>query len=244
MFKRFMLKNKKKSLFFCLTLITIVLFGCDSTKDQSFSLDEDRCTFDQFKIQIKELKNEISNLKYEVNNLSKSEEMDGLSEIKEEIKRLNDESVENTLELFYIKRATMPNPIVINLKESSGFCKINTEYGIFLVGVKETTPYLGGYKVKFKIGNITSAEFFDPKIKLKWNRSYEKYSQLAKEKKEIPCYKEWSANAKEKEYSISKKLEPNTWNIIEVFIDAPIEELDYVKFSIEELSSVTMFSES
>jgi hypothetical protein len=169
---------------------------------------------------------------------------DELSTLKIDLKDLQKYYWESEQDIWDIKFATMPNNVHFNLKEKGGFSRVNSSIGIFFVSVEEVHPYLDCYKVIFIIGNPYAISFVDPTIKLKWNRTYEKYLYECKEKGVTPKYSEYIALSKEKEFSIIKDLKPKTWNQVELVLNATVDELENVRFSFTSTGTISMSVES
>jgi hypothetical protein len=100
--------------------------------------------------------------------------------------------------------------------DKRGFGRVDSTAGSFLVAVADTTPYLDGFKVKFRIGNINSAAYENTKLKLTW------FSRT----KSFP--------RKQKEESLTECLSAGTWNPIEVILpNTKAEELGRIKVQLE-----------
>ena len=51
---------------------------------------------------------------------------------------------------------------------SAGYDQVNTPMATFLVACDDATPYLNGFKLNLRIGNLTMATFSAPELRLRW----------------------------------------------------------------------------
>lgn len=207
----------------CLALIFILAVGCDKGKaPKEYISNEEMIPF--------------------IDRLQALEEE--LSTLKTDLKDLNKYYWDSEQDIMDIKLAVMPNEAPLNLKEIRGFKRVNSAEGSFFISVEEVIPYLDGYKVVFEIGNPYAISFSNPTINLKWNRTIEKYLEECKTKGVKPNYSVFKALAKEKEFPIIKELKPNTWNRVELILNATVDELENVRFSIPSTGTIRMNVES
>jgi len=86
---------------------------------------------------------------------------------------------------------------------SSGFSRIDTSNGFFLVSVKKLTPYADGHKITLSIGNPLAASYTDIKVKIRWGKRYNK--TLGK-------YSDWEKTFHETEETILGRTAGGAWN--------------------------------
>lgn len=111
---------------------------------------------------------------------------------------------------------------------SRQYQRLDTKIGSLLVSVESAEPYLDGYKVRLNIGNPSYVTYTGFKLKVKWAKKYDssKFSYAS--------WSEWSKSIREKEIPFTEKLEPGTWNEVELILSpASADQLGYVRLSIE-----------
>jgi hypothetical protein len=92
---------------------------------------------------------------------------------------------------------------------SKGFQRIDSDTGSFLVSCEDVTPYLDGYKIRLRIGNLSSATYNGFKLTVKWGRAMPTTVDQA----------DGGTNSlKEKEMSFTEDLRPGAWNSVEVVL--------------------------
>ena len=91
--------------------------------------------------------------------------------------------------------------------EEQGYDVSRTKFGPFTVSTRGATPYLDGYKVKLRIGNLTNANFNGAKLKLGWGPQYDSQKP-----------EEWEKSQKKREISITNMLASGSFTDVEVVL--------------------------
>lgn len=86
---------------------------------------------------------------------------------------------------------------------SSGFSRIDTPNGFFLVSVKRLTPYADGHKITLSIGNPLAASYKDIKVKIRWGKRYNRA---------FGKYSDWEKTFHETEETILGRTAAGAWN--------------------------------
>ena len=106
---------------------------------------------------------------------------------------------------------------------SSGYARIDTTSGTFLVVVTDFKPYANGYRLGLKVGNPSAARYSDAKLKLKWGKPWDAKIQ--------PSSEEWEKSLHQAETAI-RELRPATWNRASVVLSPAVaEDTGYVQIS-------------
>lgn len=232
----------------------VLLLGISSCSDSSNQLNDSYKTskniedlndkFDNLSSKIEELENvnskfkktleQIENLESRIKDIEIDAILDTLELVrtKEFYKHIH----ETNLEFEKVKENICDSTVVFNLKCKDGYSKINSDGIILLVSVHNVSPYLEGYKVVFRVGNLTSANFNNPKVTVSWNKErfkfLQNYSDKTKDISEI--FDIWKKQSKHVNYTSVVDLKPASWNYIEVLLTpATLEEIEDVEFKIE-----------
>lgn len=100
-----------------------------------------------------------------------------------------------------------------------------TKFGPFTVSSRGATPYLDGFKIKLRIGNLTNAKFNGAKLNISWGPPYDNKSSN---------YEEWSKNQKKKTVDLTTSFSPGAFNDIEIALTpANAEEIKSFTVGIE-----------
>jgi len=91
--------------------------------------------------------------------------------------------------------------------EQQGYDVAKTKFGPFTVSTRGATPYLDGYKINLRIGNLTNANFNGAKLKLGWGPPYDPKK-----------HEEWEKAQKKREISITNKLASGSFTDVEVIL--------------------------
>jgi len=106
-----------------------------------------------------------------------------------------------------------------------GYDIAKTKFGPFTVSSRGATPYLDGFKVKLRIGNLTNAKFNGAKLNISWGPPYDS--------KKIK-YEEWKKNQKKQTFDLTNSFSPGTFNDIEIALTpAKSEEIKSFTVGIE-----------
>lgn len=107
-----------------------------------------------------------------------------------------------------------------------GYQRIDTTSGVFLVSVKNVTPYVDGFRVTCNVGNPSSATFSGFKVKAKWGPRRDFKSKGFN-------FAQWQALLREKELSLTESLRPGAWNPVTfVLSPAKADEFGYLELSL------------
>ena len=118
---------------------------------------------------------------------------------------------------------------VFDAADSTGFSRINSESGFFLVSLKNVEPYLDGYRVTVKVGNPLSADYSNLKFDVSWGKKYES-KDAANDPK---AFQNWQASLHTKEISMPDKLLSGSWNMIQLVLSpAKSDELGYISIKL------------
>ena len=113
------------------------------------------------------------------------------------------------------------------------FQRLDSDTSYFLVIIDDANPYLNGYRLKLRIGNLSSATFAHVALTIKWAKAYE-YKNFTSD-----SYNLWEKSVHEKETTLSANLEPGSWNsvVIDLIPCAP-DEMGYLEASIKSPSVI------
>lgn len=112
--------------------------------------------------------------------------------------------------------------------DDKGYSFVRTEHGTFLINIDKAEPYLDGHKVTFRIGNMTSAKFSKPKLKIEYGPRMKEEGDVTKN------YEEYISSRKNKDESILLDLAPGSYTFVPVTIaPSTAEDLRDVTVSIE-----------
>lgn len=89
--------------------------------------------------------------------------------------------------------------------EEQAYGIAKTNFGAFTISARAVTPYLDGYKIKLRIGNLTSANFNGAKITVSWGPPLDKGN-----------FSEYFKNQKKKEFSVTNQFSSGAFTDLEV----------------------------
>jgi hypothetical protein len=89
--------------------------------------------------------------------------------------------------------------------EQQGYGIAKTNYGTFTVSTNGVTPYLDGFKVKLRIGNLSTANFNGAKISVSWGPPYDEKNA-----------EEYLKNQKKKEFSVTNYFPAGSFTDVQV----------------------------
>lgn len=107
--------------------------------------------------------------------------------------------------------------------EEEGYGVAKTKFGPFTVSTRSATPYLDGFKVKLRIGNLTNANFNWAKLNVSWGPPLDD-----KNSKNI---EEWSKNQRQKEIDLTKGFPSGAFTDVEIVL-TPAKAEDIKTFSV------------
>lgn len=149
--------------------------------------------------------------------------------------------LKGTLELV---RTSGPDPTeaVIDPVEK-GFGIATSRNGHFLIACDGATPYLDGYKISLRIGNVHSLTYNGFQLSCRYGPRYPELPRIdpaASAVASAEAYKRWAddcakwqSSIKEKVVSFTEDLKPGIWNPVS-FVLAPVTpgELGYIRIGI------------
>lgn len=106
--------------------------------------------------------------------------------------------------------------------------RLDNDEAFFVVSLEDATPYLDGYKVIIRIGNLMSARYSGFSLQGTWGPRYDwdKYTDES--------YKKWEAQKQSKEFSFTNALLPGTWNRVELTLPSTAAtQLGFLEISIK-----------
>jgi Protein of unknown function (DUF3251) len=122
-----------------------------------------------------------------------------------------------------------------------GYGRIDTGSGFFLISVKDTTPYLDGYRVTLHIGNPTSARYDGFKLKIAWVSDYPSQKPGESDEDYNKRTEAWSNSGGEKEFSFTDTLYPGAWNTVSLVISpASAQEIRNLTIESMETSNLSL----
>lgn len=139
-------------------------------------------------------------------------------EIGEQIKKLRSELFALELRLSALESgdATVST-------EEEGYDVAKTKFGPFTVSTRGAAPYLDGFKVKLRIGNLTNANFSGAKLNVAWGPPFTEKS-----------VEEWSKNQKKKQIDLTTRFLSGAFTDVEIVLTpAKAEEIKSIAIGIE-----------
>lgn len=140
------------------------------------------------------------------------------SEIGEQIKNLRSELFGLELRLSALESGDASVST-----EEEGYDVAKTKFGPFTVSTRGAVPYLDGFKVKLRIGNLTNANFNGAKLNVAWG------PPLTEKNAE-----EWSMNQKRKKIDLTTRFLSGAFTDVEIVLTpAKAEEIKSITIGIE-----------
>lgn len=200
-----------------LTLIVFVLFiaGCSKDEDSHTS---------------------ISSLEAQVSDLEKRL---ASSEAQAKLLATSIENVQwEVLSKLELESAAIVDP------SSKGYAIARNEYGAFPVILEDAQPYLDGHKLKFQIGNLTSAAMTDVKLKIVYGErdpALPTRDNRLSDRENSKAFRQYLDTVEQNKKSrriltidAGKDLAPASWNIVEVIISpSKPENLGRIEVSVK-----------
>ena len=107
--------------------------------------------------------------------------------------------------------------------EEQGYDIARTKFGPFTVSTRGVTPYLDGFKIRLRVGNLTNADFNGAKLNLGWGPPYEGQK-----------YDEWEKAQKKRQVSVTNRFASGSFTDIEVILTpAKPEEVKSISVGFE-----------
>jgi len=126
-----------------------------------------------------------------------------------------------------VKEVMFPDPkfTMVDLRDK-GFTWIDTSSGKLLIAFDDTVQFVDGYRIKFRLGNPSSATLSGIKVVFKYG--------VAAPSPIGGDLDNWSKGLKTKELTFTESLQPGAWTKLEAVIaPAKTEELGYVSLRIQ-----------
>jgi len=123
-------------------------------------------------------------------------------------------------------KSTDNSEALFDASESSGFSRVDSTSGFFLVSLKNVEPYLDGYKLTLNVGNPLSATYESLKFNVIWGKKLNSADSLT----DANAYSKWEKTLRNKEVTIADKLQPGAWNKVTLVLSpAKSDELGHIK---------------
>ena len=134
-----------------------------------------------------------------------------------------------TWQVVLLNLKSQDNEAVFDAANSTGFSRINTDSGFFLVALKNVEPYLDGYRISLDVGNPLSATYKNLKFNVSWGKKYD-----SKESANDPnAYQKWVSTLHTKEISVVDDLAAGAWNKVQLVLSpAKSDELGYISIKL------------
>jgi uncharacterized coiled-coil protein SlyX len=134
-----------------------------------------------------------------------------------------------SVQVFYLNLKSDNTEGIFDAANSTGFSRINTHSGFFLVALKDVEPYLDGYKVNLDVGNPLAATYKNLKFQVSWGKKFD-INQFTND---ANAYQTWSTNLHSKEISVPDDLSAGTWNKVQLVLSpAKSDELSYISIKL------------
>lgn len=133
---------------------------------------------------------------------------------------------------FKMLRSRVPYKLRFNFKDSNCWKlqKIRSSSGnIFDVAVADLQPYFNGVKFILKMGNNSPSMFESPTINIRWNKRYEGFYHLDKEKRKAARLL-WKKGFKHKEVAVPRLCTGST-SIEVLLFPCTMDELEHVEIT-------------
>jgi outer membrane murein-binding lipoprotein Lpp len=103
--------------------------------------------------------------------------------------------------------------------------RIDTKGGTFLVVLENATPYVDGFRVTCKFGNISSAIYHGFTLKVTWGPRFDA---------KTADWRTWHSSLRETDIPLTNSLQPGAWNSVSfVIAPAKAEEFGYLELGLE-----------
>jgi flagellin-like hook-associated protein FlgL len=116
---------------------------------------------------------------------------------------------------------------------NEGFSRLDTSVGSFAVSLQEVGPYADGVKLRFHVGNLTTATINGATFKVQWGPRMPEMAAEDSFTRYGERYKEWRKALREKEITVTKDLKPGTWNNVTIMLPAKPNELGHIRLSMQ-----------
>lgn len=104
--------------------------------------------------------------------------------------------------------------------EEEGYDVAKTKFGPITVSTRGATPYLDGFKVKLRIGNLTNANFNGAKLNVSWGPPLDEKN-----------IEEWSKNQRKKEIDLTTRFLSGAFTDVEIAL-TPAKAEDIKSFTV------------
>ena len=140
------------------------------------------------------------------------------SELTEQIKKLRSD-----LFVLQFRVSALESGEATVSTEEEGYGVAKTKFGPLTVSTRGATPYLDGFKVKLRIGNLTNANFNGAKLNVAWGPPFDEKN-----------LEEWSKNQKKKEIDLTTHFLSGAFTDVEIALTpAKAEEIKSFTVGIE-----------
>ena len=125
-----------------------------------------------------------------------------LEELKKRVSRLEVQRL-----LLESRIESLESGVATVSTEEQGYSIARTQFGPFTVSTRSATPYLDGYKIKLRFGNLTNADFSGAKLNLGWGPPIEGMEHDA-----------WKSAQKQREVSVTNQFRSGSFTDLEVIL--------------------------
>jgi len=142
------------------------------------------------------------------------------SELSEQIKNLRSD-----LFRLQFKVSALESGDATVSTEEEGYDVAKTKFGPLTVSTRGAMPYLDGFKVKLRIGNLTNADFNGAKLNVAWGPPFDEKNFN---------FEEWSKNQKKKQIDLTTRFHSGAFTDVEITLTpAKAEEIKSFTVGIE-----------
>jgi Protein of unknown function (DUF3251) len=128
-------------------------------------------------------------------------------------------------DVFDLKLKSEPYEYAVFTPATSGYARIDTVSGNFLVMVSDFKPYANGYRLIAEIGNPNAATYANVKVKLRWGKPFVLADKTP--------YEQWEKGLRTAETTIAY-VRPGQWTRTPLILSpANSEETGYVSIALE-----------
>jgi hypothetical protein len=120
-----------------------------------------------------------------------------------------------------------------NAAIASGYQRIDSKTGVFLVLCDSVQPYLDGQKVRLKIGNVNSATYSGFTLHAEWGTKVPQLTEFRSGDEWDKFFGAWEQSLRKIDIDSTLDLKPGSWNSVDIVLSpAKADELGYIGLSI------------
>ena len=137
------------------------------------------------------------------------------SELTEQIKKLRSD-----LFILQFRVSALESGEATVSTEEEGYGVAKTKFGPLTISTRGATPYLDGFKVKLRIGNLTNANFNGAKLNVVWGPPFDEKN-----------IEEWNKNQRKKEIDLTTRFLSGVFTDVEIAL-TPAKAEDIKSFTV------------